>query len=90
MPKIVFAGTATILFTFINIAKILPYQLLQPYSLDDLQHASVLVPAALLGTVVGAYLTRKIADVWFFRCVQIGLFVISIKLIADAVTTWGL
>ena len=90
LPKVVFAGTATILFTFINLAKILPYQLLQPYSLDDLQHASVLVPAALLGTVVGAYLTKKIADVWFFRCVQIGLFAISIKLIVDSVTAWSL
>jgi uncharacterized membrane protein YfcA len=90
LPKVVFAGTATILFTFINAAKILPYQLLQPYSLNDLEHASVLVPAALLGTVAGAYLTKKIADVWFFRCVQIGLFIISIKLIVDAAAAWGL
>jgi len=90
LPKVVFAGTATILFTFINAAKILPYQLLQPYSLHDLQHASVLIPAALLGTVAGAYLTKKIADVWFYRCVQIGLFGISLKLIFDAATAWGL
>ena len=90
LPKVVFAGTATILFTFINAAKILPYQLLQPYSLSDLQHASVLVPAALVGTVAGAYLTKKIADAWFFRCVRIGLFAISVKLIADALSAWGL
>ena len=90
LPKVVFAGTATILFTFINAAKILPYQLLQPYSLSDLQHASVLVPAALVGTVAGAYLTKKIADAWFFRWVRIGLFAISVKLIADALSAWGL
>ena len=88
LPKVVFAGTATILFTCINAAKIWPYQMLQPYSLDDLQHASVLVPAALLGTVAGAYLTKKIAEAWFFRFVQIGLFGISLKLIVDAVSAW--
>jgi uncharacterized membrane protein YfcA len=86
----VFAGTATLLFAVLNAVKILPYQLLQPYSLNDLHRASVLIPAALLGTVAGAYLTKKIADVWFYRCVQIGLFLISLKLIVDAATAWGL
>lgn len=88
LPKAQFAGTATILFTFINMAKVLPYQLLQPYAMADLVSASVLVPSALIGTVVGAYLTKKIADVWFFRFVQIGLFMISIKLMTDALLTF--
>ncbi len=90
LPKMVFAGTATLLFAVLNAVKILPYQLLQPYSMDDLYKASVLIPAALLGTVAGAYLTKKIADVWFYRCLQIGLFLISLKLIADAASAWGL
>ena len=41
---------------------------------------------ALIGTVLGAYLTKKIADAWFFRLIQIGLFLISIKLMADAIS----
>jgi len=45
----------------------------------------VLIPFALLGTVAGAYLTRKIADDWFFKWVQLGLLAISIKLIADVI-----
>jgi uncharacterized membrane protein YfcA len=45
----------------------------------------VLIPFALLGTVVGAYLTRKIADDWFFKWVQLGLLLISLKLILDVV-----
>ena len=40
---------------------------------------------ALVGTVLGAYITRKIADVWFYRLVQAGLFAVSLKLIADVV-----
>jgi uncharacterized membrane protein YfcA len=85
LPKIEFAGTATLLFAVINAAKILPYQMLQPYSYDDLMRAADLIPFALVGTVLGAYITRKIADVWFYRLVQAGLFMVSLKLIADVV-----
>jgi uncharacterized membrane protein YfcA len=85
LPKAEFAGTATILFAFINVAKIGPYQNLSPYSLEDLMSALVLVPFALLGTFLGAYLTQRIADAWFFKLVQAGLFLISLKLIWDAI-----
>ena len=85
LPKIEFAGTATLMFAVINAAKILPYQQLQPYAIDDLMRAADLIPFALVGTVLGAYLTKKIADVWFYRLVQASLFLVSIKLIADVV-----
>jgi len=85
LPKAEFAGTATILFAIINLAKIGPYQYLSPYSLDDLMNAFVLVPFALLGTFLGAYLTKRIAEAWFFKLVQAGLFLVSLKLIWDAI-----
>jgi uncharacterized membrane protein YfcA len=85
LPKAEFAGTATILFAIINVAKIGPYQNLNPYSLDDLTNALVLVPFAFLGTFLGAYLTKRIAEAWFFKLVQAGLFLVSLKLIWDAI-----
>ena len=85
LPKAEFAGTATSLFAIINLSKILPYQNLSPYSQEDLMKAAVLVPMALLGTYLGAYLTRRINDVWFYKLVQTGLFLVSCKLIWDAV-----
>ena len=87
LPKAQFAGTSTIVFAVINAAKIWPYQQLRPYSTDDLMSAAVLIPAALIGTVMGAYLTRKMPDVWFFRIIQAGLLLVSLKLIADALTS---
>jgi uncharacterized membrane protein YfcA len=42
------------------------------------------VPFALAGTVVGAWVTRRLADVWFFRLVQFSLFAVSLKLVWDA------
>ncbi len=84
LPKAEFAGTATILFAIINVAKIGPYQNLSPYSEEDFWKIAVLVPFALLGTFLGAYLTKRIADAWFFKLVQVGLFLLSTKLIHDA------
>jgi hypothetical protein len=72
------------LFAIINLAKIGPYQNLSPYKWDDMVNALVLVPFALLGTVLGAYLTKRIADAWFFKLLQAGLFLVSLKLIWDA------
>jgi len=84
LPKAEFAGTATILFAVINLAKIGPYQNLSPYSFEDLKQVASLVPFALLGTFAGAYLTKRIADAWFFKLVQSGLFLVSLKLIWDS------
>jgi uncharacterized protein len=85
LPKAEFAGTATLVFAVINAAKILPYQNLRPYSTETLWSAITLIPFALVGAASGAYLTRRIADVWFYRMVQMGLFAVSLKLIFDAV-----
>ena len=78
-------GNFIIEHAVINAAKVWPYQLLQPYSYDDLMRAADLIPFALVGTVLGAYITKKIADAWFYRLVQAGLFAVSIKLITDVV-----
>jgi uncharacterized membrane protein YfcA len=84
LPKVQFAGTATLFFAVINAAKIWPYQQLQPYAATTLWRAAALVPFALAGAVLGAWLTRRISDLWFYRVVQISLFGVSVKLVADA------
>ncbi len=85
LPKAEFAGTATLVFAVFNLAKVVPYQDLRPYSAVDMSAALVLVPFAIGGTFVGAYLTRRIPDGLFFRLIQIGLFAVSLKLIWGAV-----
>lgn len=83
MDKMVFVGTSTIFFAVVNWAKVIPYQMLRPYQMADLMVAAWLIPAALLGTAMGAWLTRRISGVWFYRAVQAGLLAVSIKLIWD-------
>lgn len=84
LPKIEFAGTTTLFFAVINLAKIIPYQHLRPYSYEDALSAAALIPFAWAGTFLGAYLTQRIADKWFFLFIQVGLFLLSLKLTLDA------
>ncbi len=81
LPKMVFAGTTTIVFAAINLAKIVPYSSLYPYTRDTLEVSAYLLPVAAVGTVVGKKLIERLSEKWFFLAVQIALFIISIKLI---------
>jgi uncharacterized membrane protein YfcA len=81
LSKADFAGTATLVFAVINLAKIIPYHDLRPYQISDMTEAIQLIPFAIVGTYAGAVLTKKIPEKIFFLWVQIGLFLISLKLI---------
>lgn len=81
LPKTVFAGTSTLFFAVINLAKLPPYHALNPYSMVDLHNMLALAPAAIAGTIVGAWVTRRIAERLFFRLVQMALFAVSLQLI---------
>lgn len=54
----------------------------------DILEASILVPFALVGTFVGASLTKRIDERLFFLIVQIGLFVVSCKLVAGVLISY--
>ncbi|MFY9810396.1 sulfite exporter TauE/SafE family protein [Aquabacterium sp.] len=88
LSKAQFAGTATLFFAIVNAVKIVPYQFLQPYTLQSLREAALLIPSALIGTVLGAYLTKRLTDKWFYLLVQISLFGVSVKLMVNA-SGWG-
>ena len=85
LPKMVFAGTTTMVFAAVNLAKIIPYSKLQPYTTSTLEVSLYLLPLAALGTVVGKKLIEHLAEKWFFLTVQIALFAISLKLVYSSV-----
>jgi len=84
LPKMVFAGTTTIVFAAVNLAKVIPYSSLHPYTMSTLQISAYLLPIAAVGTVVGKKLIERLSEKWFFLAVQIALFIISIKLIVSS------
>jgi uncharacterized protein len=83
LPKLVFAGTSTIIFAIINAVKLIPYWALGQFSTENLHEALLLSPVAVFGTFAGAWLTRIIPDRLFFQLVTIALFFISLKLMWD-------
>jgi len=85
LPKIVYAGTTTIVFTAVNLVKLIPYWALGQFSSANLHISALLVPVAIVGTLCGVRLVRVIPERIYFTAVQVMLFLVSIKLIADAV-----
>lgn len=84
LDKLVYAGTTTLFFAIVNLAKLGPYQMMRPYTGEGLHFALTLLPFALTGTVLGAWLTKRLNDRWFYQLVQLSLFGVSLKLLWDA------
>lgn len=84
LPKMTFAGTATILFAIINLAKLPPYLTLGLLHWGDMQVVAWLAPVALLGAYVGYRLALILPERLFFAFVELALLLISVKLIYDS------
>jgi uncharacterized protein len=85
LPKTVYAGTTTILFAVINAVKLVPYWALGQFTVTNLWAAVWLMPVAIAGTFAGVRLVRIVPQKTYFAFVQIVLFIVSLKLIWDAV-----
>ena len=84
LPKLVFAGTTTLVFAVVNLAKIIPYSSIYPYTIETFKISAVLLPVAAIGTVAGRKLVEYLSEKLFFLTVQIALFLISTKLVLSA------
>lgn len=85
LPKTVYAGTTTILFAVINAVKLVPYWALGQFTTTNLRAAVWLMPVAIAGTFAGVRLVRIVPQKTYFAFVQIVLFIVSLKLIWDAI-----
>ncbi len=84
LPKMVFAGTSALVFAVLNLSKVVPYHFLNPSSTESLKVSALLIPMAIVGTVVGRQLIKRLSDRWFYLVVQIALFLISVQLVLSA------
>ena len=84
LSKTVFAGTTTITFAVINFVKLLPYWQLGQLDLANLRMSLLLMPVAVAGTFAGVSLVRIIPERTYFVLINVALFAVSIKLVADA------
>lgn len=85
LPKTVFAGTTTIAFAVVNAVKLIPYWALGQFNPENLREAVLLMPIAIAGTFIGVRLVKILRPEVYFGFVQAMLFLVSLKLIFDAI-----
>lgn len=86
LEKMIYAGTTTILFAIVNAVKLVPYWALGQLSWSNLKTVAVLFPFAIAATFAGVKLTRIIPQDLFYRLIVGALFLVSLKLVYDALT----
>ncbi|EPX75889.1 sulfite exporter TauE/SafE family protein [Salipiger mucosus] len=89
LPKMTFAGTATILFACVNWMKLPPYILAGQVTLNSLSQIAVLAPLALLGAWSGFRVTKWLPEKVFFTLVNAALLAVSVKLLWEGATGWS-
>lgn len=86
LPKMVYAGTSTVLFTYLNAIKLVPYWALGQLSLANLKVAVLLMPVAAVAVFGGVRIVRLLPEALFYRIITWSLLAISLKLIWDGVS----
>ena len=91
MPKMIYAGTSTILFAAVNLMKLPPYVALGQVNLGSLQTVAWLIPIALFGAWAGYRLTQIVPEKLFFRLIEGALLLLSLILLKEsAPQVWAL
>jgi uncharacterized membrane protein YfcA len=83
MKPIVFASTAAVFFSVVNLAKWLPYAWLGLFDRSNLATSALLLPLAPLGVWLGVWLARRIEPSWFYRVAYTGMAATGAKLLWD-------
>jgi uncharacterized membrane protein YfcA len=82
-PK-VFTGTSVIFFAITNAVKLVPYFALGQFDATNIEASAVLMPLALVSTLLGAFLVRRMRPEAFYLFTYITIALVAVKLIWDA------
>ncbi|MBM3615597.1 MAG: sulfite exporter TauE/SafE family protein [Alphaproteobacteria bacterium] len=86
LTKMVYAGTNTILFAYLNGIKLVPYWALGQFTPANLKIAALLMPAAAVAVFAGVRLVKILPERLFFQIVSWALLTVSVKLIWDGLS----
>ncbi len=91
LPKMIYAGTSTIVFTVVNLMKLPPYVALGQVNLGSLHNLAWLAPMSLLGAWAGYKLTKIVPEKLFFQLIEAALLILSIILLWESLPkVWAL
>lgn len=78
-----FLGTSTLFFALLNWIKVPAYIALGQFTPGNLALAGVMLPLAVVSTLIGAKLARKVAGPLFYRMVYVLMVLLGAKLMWD-------
>ncbi len=83
LPPSIYAGTSTMLFFVLNWIKFIIFIALGQVSADNLSTSAVLLPLAVVATLTGVWLVRRVSARNFYAIITAATFVLGMKLIYD-------
>ena len=78
-------GTTAVAFAYMNWIKVPAYAALGQFTRGNLIHAAMLAPVALLATLAGVRLVRKVDAARFYRLIYGLMIAVGVKLVWDGV-----
>ena len=85
LPPREFAGTAAMFFAAVNLLKVAPYLALGQFSRENLIASAALLPVAIVSTLAGVWLVKRVSAERFYILILTVTFVVGVKLTYDAV-----
>lgn len=83
LPKTTYQASTVLLFWWINLVKLIPYGMAGAIDLSSLVISVKLIPAAIVGVLLGVWLHKRAPEKLFFQAMIVFLFIIGCKLIWD-------
>lgn len=83
LPRDVLVGTTAIFFAIVNWAKLPAYWGLGQFTSDNLMTAAVLLPVAILSTVAGVWVVRRVDPARFYTLIYVLMILVGAKLFSD-------
>jgi len=81
-PRIV-TGTGVLFFAIVNVLKLIPYFALGQFDTENLTTAALLTPIALIFTLVGAAIIRRMSAETFYPVIYTMTFLVGLKMLWD-------
>lgn len=84
LPHLEFVGTSAIVFAIVNLVKVPGYFALGEFTRTNLTISAMMVPVAIISTLAGVWLVRRVHGQRFYTIVYLLMVVLGTKLIWDA------
>ena len=81
LPRDIFVGTTVVLFTVVNLVKLVPYGYLGLLKVGNLATIAVLAPLCIIGVRLGIYLNERFNDYYFNWLIYTLLFLTGVQLV---------